>query len=162
METMIFFAQTCLVAYLAAWMTTGVRDNLLYPTTNSAATDAVLRLERMAEQYPEDFALIAHRRVTEPRHRRAIFWLIVTCEAAACLALWIATLLMAAGLLGLLDPVPAKTVGLGATLAFTSIWAGFLIAGNHFGYWLCHEWAQATHYNMLLWGIGTMVFLVLG
>ena len=162
METMIFVAQTCLVGFLAAWLTTGVRDNLLYPATNGVVIAAVLRLERLEALYPEDFELIAHRRIESRRLQRVIFALIVFCESVACLALWGAVVLMIGAMFGLAEAELAKAVALASALGFTSIWAGFLIAGNHFAYWMCHEWAQATHYKMLLWGLGTMIFLVVG
>lgn len=162
METMIFFAQTCLVAFLAAWLTTGVRDNLLYPATNGAVIGAVLKLERLKALYPEDFELIAHRRIENSGLHRSVFGFIIFCEAVACLALWISVALMAGALMGVAEAELAKTAALASVLGFTSIWAGFLVAGNHFAYWMCHEWAQATHFKMLLWGLGTMIFLAVG
>ena len=60
---------------------------------------------------------------------------------------------------GWVAPETARALALlGATL-FTAIWIGFLVAGNYFCYWFCHEWGQNTHYQMTIWGIGTMIFL---
>lgn len=47
-------------------------------------------------------------------------------------------------------------------LGFTSIRAGFLVAGNHFAERFCHEWAQNTYFQVPLWAIGTMIFPTLG
>ena len=162
METMIVLAQTCLTAYLAAWLLLGIRDNIVHPSMNGAFTAEVLELTRLRETYPADYALVQNRRVTSPGRQRAAFLFIVTCETLACLVLWVAAGWMALALLGLADLGPARTAALAGALAFTSVWAGFLIAGNHFAYWYCHEWAQNTHFQMVLWGIGTMIFLAAG
>ncbi|MEL6889123.1 MAG: DUF2165 family protein, partial [Pseudomonadota bacterium] len=55
-----------------------------------------------------------------------------------------------------------RSIAMIGAMAFTAVWAGFLIVGNHFCYWFCHEGAQNTHYQMTLWGVGTMVLLGLG
>lgn len=162
METMILLGQTCLVGYLAAWLFLGVRDNVLHPTMNGAFTAEVLGLDRLREGFPEAYARIAHRRVTDPVLRRLAFRFIVACEVLVCALLWVGTAWMALALVGAADPQAARPVALAGALGFTSLWAGFLIVGNHFAYWFCHEWAQNTHFQMVLWGIGTMVFLVLG
>lgn len=159
MDSLILLAQTCLTFYLAAWLFTGVRDNLLFPDMNGSAISAVVSMERLRELYPEDFKQMEHRAITSPGLQKVLFRLIVFCESIACLLLIGASLWMAAALFGLADPASAKIAAMAASLAFTSIWAGFLIVGNHYAYWMCHEWAQATHYQMLLWGIGTMIFL---
>ena len=49
----------------------------------------------------------------------------------------------------------------GAT-AFVAIWSGFLVVGNYFSYWFCHEGAQNTHYQMTLWGLATAILLIQG
>ena len=56
----------------------------------------------------------------------------------------------------------ARSAALGGALGFTTIWSAFLICGNHFAYWYCHEGMQNTHYQMTLWGIATMIFLSVG
>lgn len=80
----------------------------------------------------------------------------------------IATLVMWAGVAGLIMALvgtgtgdTARSIALAGAMLFTAIWAGFLIVGNHFCYWLCHEGAQNTHYQMTLWGVGTIVLLAL-
>ncbi len=159
METMIAVAQTCLTAYLGAWLLLGVRDNIAHPSMNGMFTAEVLDLARLREAYPEAYALIERRRITSPMLQRAAFVFIVCCEVLTCVLLWGAALWMALALFGLADLERARIAALAGALGFTSIWSGFLIVGNHFAYWYCHEWAQNTHFQMVLWGIGTMVFL---
>ena len=159
METMIAIAQTCLTAYLGAWLLLGVRDNIVHPSMNAAGTTEVLELKRLREAYPEDYALIEGRRVTRPALQRAAFVFIVCCEVLVCLVLWGATVWMVLAVCGLADLEQARIAALAGALGFTSIWSGFLIVGNHFAYWYCHQWAQNTHFQMVLWGIGTMVLL---
>ena len=63
---------------------------------------------------------------------------------------------------GLEDPEAARVVALLGVLGFTLIWSAFLVFGNWFLIWMCHEWAQSNHFQLLLWGIGTMLLLILG
>ncbi len=161
METMVAIAQTCLTAHLGAWLLLGVRDNIVHPSMNGTGTKEVLELTRLREEYPEDYRLIEGRRVTNHALQRAIFVFIVCFEVLVCLVLWGATLWMALALGGLADLEQARIAALVGTLGFTSIWSGFLIVGNHFAYWYCHQWSQNTHFQMVLWGIGTMVFLAI-
>ena len=162
METMILFAQTCLTAYLAGWLLLGVRDNILNPSMNETFTAEVLELKRLREDFPEAYEQIQARRVASRGWQRAAFRFIVVCETLACLLLLVAVAWMALALVGLADPAAAKTAAMAGALAFTSIWSGFLVVGNHFGFWYCHEWAQNTHFQLALWGTGAMIFLALG
>ena len=159
METMVIVAQTCLTAYLAAWLLLGVRDNILHPSMNGLFTTEVMELTRLREAYPEAYALIEGRRVTNRPLHRSAFVFIVVCEVLVCLLLWGAVVWMALALFGVADLQQARVAALAGALGFTSIWSGFLIVGNHFAYWYCHEWAQNTHFQMVLWGIATMIFL---
>ncbi len=159
METMIALAQTCLTAYLGAWLLLGVRDNIAHPSMNAEGTTDVLELTRLKEAYPETYGLIEGRRVTSRTLQRAAFVFVVCCEVLVCLVLWGAAIWMVLAMCGLADPVQARTAALAGALGFTTVWTGFLIVGNHFAYWYCHQWAQNTHFQMTLWGIGTMVLL---
>jgi hypothetical protein len=40
-------------------------------------------------------------------------------------------------------------------------WAGFLIGGNYFCYWYSHFPGQSTHFQLVLWGTATMIFLAM-
>ncbi len=79
-----------------------------------------------------------------------------------CLVLVAAVISMALACFGLANPEYARSAALLGALGFTSIWSAFLIGGNHFAYWYCHEVAQNTHFQMSIWGVGTMIFLVSG
>jgi predicted small integral membrane protein len=162
LPTMLLVAQTCLTGYLALWLSFGVRDNLVHPAMNGTFTAQVLALERMRAAYPDDYRAIEHRRITTAWVQRLLFRFIVTCEVLVCLLLWGATVWMGLAVIGRADPVEARTAALAASLGFTSIWSGFLIAGNHFAYWYCHEWAQNTHFQLALMGIGAILLLAIG
>ena len=160
MDVMLLVAQSATVFFLAAWLTTGVVENLFYPKLNSTFTAEVLDMARMREEYPEAYADVAHRRVSNPRIQIFLFRMIVLWELLATVALWIgfATILLA--LFGQIAADSGRTWALLGALMFTATWAGFLIMGNWFCYWFCHEGAQNTHYQMTLWGMATMIFLV--
>lgn len=158
-QTMVLIAQTFCTAFLALWLTTGVRDNILYPMVNETFTAEVMDMSRIRQDYPDAYAQVAHRRIENRAMQRGAFWLVVAWEALATLALWGGTIVM---VLALFDGVAlglAKSYAIGAVLMFTSTWAMFLVVGNHFSYWFGHEGAQNTHFQMTLWGIATMVFL---
>lgn len=158
-ETVTLIAQTGATAFLAGWLTSGLKDNLQHPEMNRTFTSMVLRMERMEELYPEHFEIVRHRRVDSPKLQNLAFRFIVWCEAIAAILLWIGVGFMCAALLGVSDVGTAKAFALIGALAFTSVWAGFLILGNHFGYWYAHEAAQNTHFQLVIWGVATMVFL---
>ena len=160
LDTMILVAQAASVFFLAAWLTTGVFENLFYSTLNSTFTAEVLEMKRMREDYPEAYALVSHRRITNPGVQQFFFRLIVFWELAATVALWVGTISFALAITGQIEADTSRMLGLLGALSFTATWAGFLIVGNWFCYWFCHEGAQNTHYQMTLWGLGTMILLV--
>ena len=69
--------------------------------------------------------------------------------------------LLAMAFLGLAEPETGRAVAMVGALCFTAIWAGFLVVGNYFCYWYCHEAGQNTHFQMTLWGMANMIFLTL-
>ena len=159
-DTMIVIAQTMSVAAIALWMMNGVWMNIRYPLNNELYTAQVLSMERLRIEYPDEFARVAHRAITDRRLQLLAFRVIVGAEA-------LATLVLSAGVVGLLMALAgtgtletAKTLALLGAVLFTSIWAAFLIVGDYFCYWFCHVGSQFTHYQMTLWGLGTMIFLV--
>ena len=162
MALMLLLAQTVSVGFLALWLTTGLRDNLLYPEVNETFTAEVMDMARLRRDYPDCYTPMAHRRVQSRRLQKLAFRLIVGWELLATLALWTGTLALAAALLGLMGGESARAVALGATLMFTATWAMFLIVGNHFAYWFGHEGAQNTHFQMTLWGTAVMILLATG
>lgn len=161
-ELMLLLAQTASLFFLAAWLTTGVLENLFYPELNSQFTAEVLSMQRMAEDYPDAYARVAHRRITSTSTQTLLFRLIVGWEVLATIALWLGVGAMGLALLGSIGPETARALALLGALMFTATWAGFLVAGNWFCYWFCHEGAQNTHYQMTLWGMATLILLAVG
>ena len=162
LETAILIVQGASVLFLALWLTTGVFENIFYPVLNSTFTAEVLDMKRMREDYPDAYELVAHRRISSEKIQLFLFRVVVVWELLAVLALWLAVVLFGMALFGAADVSTARTIGLLAALTFTTTWAGFLIIGNWFCYWFCHEGAQNTHFQMTLWGLATMVLLVVG
>ena len=162
MDLMLLVAQAVNLGFITLWLSIGLRDNILYPSINETFTAEVLDLTRMRQDYPSCHDQMAQRRVQGRAAQRRVFWLAVAWEALTVLALWIALLAMAAALSGWVEAETARVIAMAAALMFTATWAGFLVIGNHFAYWLCHDGAQNTHYQMMLWGLGTMILLVSG
>ena len=162
MDLMILIAQIMSVSFLALWLTTGVRDNILYPSVNETFTAEVMDMTRLRQDYPECYEQMAHRRVESRATQRFFFRLIVVWELLCVLALWAGVTALVGGAFAMVDLQIARAAALGATLMFTTTWAMFLVAGNHFGYWFGHEGAQNTHFQMTLWGSAVMILLVAG
>jgi len=162
METTLIAAQALTTGLVAAWLTLGVRDNILHPSINETFTAEVMEMTRMRQDFPETFAQVAHRAVSDRRIHQVAFQSVVIAELATTLVLWAGVVALLLGVAGTVTVETGRTVALVGGMMFTAIWAGFLITGNHFSYWLCHESAQNTHYQMTLWGVGTMILLGLG
>ncbi|MEM1198043.1 MAG: DUF2165 family protein [Pseudomonadota bacterium] len=160
MDLATLIAQMFVTACLAGWMSLGVKDNIQHPIMNRTFTTMVLEMERMAEMYPEHYALVAHRRITNPALQTALFRVIVLAELLASLLLWVGAGWLALAIFGMADVESARVAALVGVIAFTGVWASFLIGGNHFSYWYCHEWAQNNHFQLVVWGTATMVLLV--
>ena len=160
-EFALLLAQTAAVFFITAWLSTGVYENLFKPTLNSTFTAQVLDMTRMREEYPQAYADVAHRRISNPNVQRILFRLIVLWEVIAVVVLWAATMMMVMALFAGADAQFSKGLGILGALLFTSTWAGFLIAGNWFCYWFCHYEGQNTHYQMTLWGMATMILLAM-
>lgn len=162
MDTVILAAQSLATGLVAAWLTLGVRDNILHPDVNETYTAEVMEMTRMKAEYPDAFAHVAHRAVTSRPLQRLAFRLVVGVELAATLVLWAGAIGLLMAMVGAAAPETGRSIALIGTMLFTAVWAGFLIVGNHFCYWFCHEGAQNTHYQMTLWGLGTLILLVVG
>ena len=158
---MLDFCQTVATGLLAAWLFTGVKDNWLRPDLNGAIVGIILRIEKFEQLYPAEFEQVRHRRIESERVHRAVFMFIVLWETLVLMVLIAGFVAMGLGLVGEIPAETARAVALFGATAFTSIWAGFLIFGNHWVYWYCHEWGQNSHFQLLLWGLGTMIFLAL-
>lgn len=145
-------AQTVLTFCLAGWMVSGVFNNWRFPRLNEAAVAMVMNFELMALTYPEDFAVVKHRQVTNPKAVRAVFYAMVAVETIAALLLCAGALTMTLSLLGAFPLDSARLIALLGALTFTVNWTGFLIGGEYFCYWYCHFGSQATHLMLAIWG----------
>ncbi|MEM6371690.1 MAG: DUF2165 domain-containing protein [Pseudomonadota bacterium] len=159
METTLLAAQTLATSLIAAWLTLGVRDNILHPSVNETYTAEVMEMTRMREEYPDAFAPVAHRAITNRLVQQLAFRLVVGAELLATIVLWLGVIALLMGIAGTGAVDTGRSIAMTGAMLFTAVWAGFLIVGNHFCYWFCHEGAQNTHYQMTLWGIGTMILL---
>lgn len=161
-DTALPLVQAAATGLIAAWLTLGVRDNILYPAVNETYTAEVMAMTRMRIEYPAEFAEVAHRAVTDRRIQQAAFRTVVVAELLACVLLWAGSLALLLVFFSEVSQDMARGLALVGALAFTTVWAGFLIVGNHFCYWFCHDGAQNTHYQMTLWGAGTMILIAIG
>lgn len=161
MELATLIAQTFVTVSLASWMTLGVKDNIQHPIMNRTLAVMVLQMDKMAELYPEQFELVAHRRITNPAVHATLFRCIVFAEVLTALLLWIGACWLGLAIFELADVESGRVAALFGTIAFTGVWASFLVGGNHFSYWYCHEWAQNNHFQLVIWGTACMLLLVL-
>ncbi|WP_299048348.1 DUF2165 domain-containing protein [uncultured Tateyamaria sp.] len=161
MDQMLIAAQALATGLVASWLTLGVRDNILHPSVNETYTAEVMEMSRMRAEYPEAFAHVAHRAVTNRRQQHLAFRIVVAAELVATLVLWAGVIGLGMALFGFGSAETGRSIALAGAMLFTAVWGGFLVVGNHFCYWFCHEGAQNTHYQMTLWGVGTMIFLAL-
>lgn len=161
METTLLAAQTLATGLIAAWLTLGVRDNILHPAVNETYTAEVMAMSRMRDEFPEAFAPVAHRAVTNRTLQLWAFRVVVGAELLATLVLWAGVVAFLMAIVGTGTTDTGRSIALMGAMLFTSVWAGFLIVGNYFCYWFCHEGAQNTHYQMTLWGIATMILIAL-
>lgn len=161
LDSAIHLSQTLMLALIAGWLTTGVLDNLLYPEQNEQFTTQVLTMSRLRAEFPDFYDQIGHRAVSNRRHQIIMFRFVVWVEILVAVLLWIGVLMMATSCLSWVAADTARSTAILGATGFVTIWAGFLIVGNHFAYWFGHEAAQNTHYQMTLWGIGVLIFLSL-
>lgn len=159
--TILLAVQGFATFLIAAWLTIGVWDNIIFPAINETYTAQVVSMERMRDEFPDEFAPVAHRAITNRRVQQLMFRSVVVAETAATVLLWLGVIATLMALIGTAGAETAKLMTLLGAAAFTGVWASFLIVGNYFCYWFCHEGAQNTHYQMTLWGLGTMIFVAL-
>jgi len=156
---LLLIAQLVACGLIAAWLITGVWDNIVYPENNETYTAEVMTMARMRETYPGEYARVAHRAIDDRKMQKLAFRLVVIAELLGAVVLSLGTLLLALAVLGVVGAGLALGVALLGATIFTAVWGGFLVVGNYFCYWFCHEGAQNTHYQMTLWGLGTMILL---
>lgn len=158
---MILVSQFALVASLAAWILTGVYDNLRHPALNEAAVAMVVRFDLLADEFPAEYAEVKARKIDDPTTIRFLYRAIVLWEIFASLVLIAGALALLGGLLGAADVELARGLAMLGALLFTLTWVGFLVGGNYFCYWYCHQGTQATHFFLTLWGVLVIVLLAL-
>ncbi|MBC6407615.1 MAG: DUF2165 domain-containing protein [Rhodobacteraceae bacterium] len=158
-ETVLLLAQLTAVTAIAGWLSTGAWDNLVHPDNNELYTSQVMAMDRMKEEYPVEYARVAHRAITDRTIQKLAFRLVVAAEVGATIVLWIGTLALLGALIGVTAVETARALALLGGLMFTAVWAGFLIVGNYFCYWFSHAESQNTHYQMTLWGLVNMILL---
>lgn len=159
MEFTMLLIQTGAVLLLMSWLLTGVLENLFQPRINLEFTAEVLDMARMREAYPELYEQVAYRRIANPYVQKLLFWVIVCWETLSLIALGIGLVSLLGAMFMSTDPDVARQCALIGVFCFTSIWAGFLVAGNWFCYWFGHEGAQNTHFQLLQWGVLTLILL---
>jgi len=155
----LLIAQSMMVLALGLWLSLGLYDNLRHSHVNGDFVREVLTLARLKDEFPELYAVYAARAVHDERALRWLFRLILGAEAVAVVLLWAGFLSLFLALVGALAPGTAQEIATLGALAFTLVWSGFLIGGNYWCYWMCHEGAQNTHFQMTLWGLGVMILL---
>ena len=161
LDLAILLAQTSMLFFLAGWLTTGALENLFKPKLNSTYTAEVLDMTRLREDFPEAYTEVSGRRIANPALQLFLFRLIVAWELLALIILWIGVVQMVLALFGTTDTETARAWAVLGAMFFTSVWAGFLVAGNWFCYWFGHEGAQNTHFQMTLWGMSVLIFLTI-
>ena len=159
MEFTMLLIQTGAVLLLMSWLLTGVLENLFQPRINLEFTAEVLDMARMREAYPELYEQVAYRRIANPSVQKLLFWAIVCWETLSLIALGIGLVSLLGAMFMSTDLDVARQCALIGVFCFTSIWAGFLVAGNWFCYWFGHEGAQNTHFQLLQWGVLTLILL---
>lgn len=158
-DAVVLFAQTVSVAGIAAWMATGLYDNIRYPENNERYTAQVMSMERMKAEYPVEFTRVAHRAVTDRQVQRWAFRIVVLAELSACIMLSVGVVALLMALAGTGSAETGRALALIGAIIFTALWSGFLVVGNYFCYWYCHEAAQNTHYQMTLWGTANIILI---
>ncbi|MEL7116681.1 MAG: DUF2165 family protein [Pseudomonadota bacterium] len=160
MESFLLLVDAALVLGLGAWMVVAVADNWRHPKLNEDAVAMVVRFDIMAEEYPEDFAQLAHRRIEDPWLIGLMFRAMRLAETIAALALLCAAVALVGAAFGLASATLAQVLAIAGTVFFVCIWAGFIIGGNYFAYWYCHQWAQSNHFMVMYWGLFVLLILL--
>ena len=159
-ETVVLISQTVFLISLAAWLTIGVYDNIRYPKNNEDYTAQVLSLKLLQIEYPDVFDRISHRAIVNRTLQKLAFLIVIVIELLTCITLWLGCVSLILAFNHVIEFDVARTIALLGATAFTAIWAGFLVIGNYFCYWYVYEGIQNTHYQMTLWGMANVIFLV--
>ena len=160
-DGVVLLVEAALVAGLGVWMAVAVYDNWAHARLNREAVAMVMRFDLMERDYPDDFAIVAHRKVTSERLISAAFETIRLAETLAALGLLASAALLLGAALGLAAAATATTWALLSTTFFSLIWAGFIIGGNYFHYYFCHQWGQSNHFMFMYWGLFDLAILLI-
>lgn len=117
------------------WMLVAVYDHWRHPDLNESGVAMVMRFDLMAREYPEDFRLLQHRRIDNPKIIRGIYYFLVSFETMAAIALTVGSPCLGLALFDQVEAQFARPAALVGTLIFSLNWTGFLIGGNYFAYW---------------------------
>ena len=161
METLVLLIEAALVGSLAAWMCVAVFDNWRHPKLNKDAVAMVMRFELMEKDYPDDFALVAHRKIENPKIIDWSFQGIRLAETLAAILLAVSFCLLIAAAFGVVSQPFASGLAIAATAFFALIWAGFIIGGNYFHYYYCHQWGQSNHFMFMYWAFFVLIILMI-
>jgi predicted small integral membrane protein len=152
--------EAVLVAALGLWMAVAVYDNWRHAQLNRNGVAMVMRFDVMARDFPDDFKVVAHRRVDSEALITLAFNAIRMAETIAAIALFATAAGLALAGFGLFDAGSATTAAQVATTFFVLIWAGFIIGGNYFHYYYCHQWGQSNHFMFMYWGFFVLLVLI--
>jgi hypothetical protein len=135
----------------------GLRQ-LAPPALNREAVAMVMRFDLMAREHPEDFGSspIADRRSAVIT---LLFHAIRLAETLAAVALFARRSLVLAVRGRCRADWPRRRDRRHAF--FTLIWAGFIIGGNYFHYYYCHQWGQSNHFMFMYWGFFVLLVLMI-
>ena len=153
----LVLVQSVVVMLPAAWLSLGALDNIFHYNNNREDVARVLALEALRE-WPEVRKRVGYRAIKNRWIVRCLFVLVVLAECVASLLLWISAGRLGMAFFGLADYHQARDLAMIAALAFTGIWASFLIGGQWFCYWY-GEYGQPTHLKATLWGLATLIVL---
>ncbi len=151
----LVLVQAFVMALPAAWLSLGALDNIFHPSINRDEVARVLALEAL-EDWPEVRAEVGHRAVTDAGAVRIVFALAVFAECVASLLLWAGAACLTLAFFGAVDRETARDVALVGAVAFTGVWASFLIGGQWFCYWY-GAFGHPTHMKALVWGLATLI-----
>jgi len=161
METVMLLVETVLVAALGIWMTVAVYDNWRHAKLNREAVAMVMRFDLMERDYPEDYQSVAHRKVESEATISLLFAAIRWAETLAAILLLGAALGLVGAAFGAIGAEGATIFAIAACAFFTLIWSGFIIGGNYFHYYYCHQWGQSNHFMFMYWGFFVMLVLMI-
>jgi len=161
MGWVVLLVEAALVAGLGAWMAVAVYDNWRHAQLNRNAVAMVMQFDLMARDHPEDYAIVAHRRITNERLIDLAFETIRWTETLAAIALLGSALWLAGAAFGMASVEAASIAALLSTAFFSLIWAGFIIGGNYFHYYYCHQWGQSNHFMFMYWGLFVLAILLI-